>query len=128
MLLPSRSLSVPVFPQALVENMLRATRQPSLASPAWRRNEDQFDLELLAPGLAPSDVKVQIEGRALTVNLGRNAVVQARLPAAAAADTLSATLSRGILKLSLAVQPTSLPRTIEVQEVVEPVVTTVSEQ
>lgn len=128
MLMSSRSLSVPALPQALLEHMLRPARQPSFSSPAWRRNEDQFDLELLAPGLAPSDVKVQVEGSTLTVNLGRQAVVQARLPAAADAAKLSATLSRGILKLSLGIQATSLPRTIEVQEIVEPVVTTVSEQ
>lgn len=114
MLMSSRSL---LIPPALLAPLLRSA--PSAPPLSWRRTEEGFTLDVFAAGLAPSDLSVRQEERTLTITLGQRGSITARIPSAADASTLSATLARGVLTLSLGVLQSSLPRTIEIKEVSE---------
>ena len=89
---------------------------------SWREVEGTYELTLAVPGLAPSDINVELDERVINISLtGKNqkAELRTRVPRQVDPSTLSAKLSRGVLTLSLDTLPQRQPQKVEVVEIQE---------
>ena len=110
---PTHRLRIPQGPLDLFDDMLARTlgssRAPSLLASfhPWRDNEDKtgYSWQILAAGLDPSDVSVELEDDMVVLQLktpNSQKTVEVSLPPQAQKETLSANLAKGILTLSVA--------------------------
>lgn len=121
------ALRLSVLPDVVVPQLERMTANMS----SWRQVDDHYELSLAVPGLAPSDIGVDIQDRVITVSVSsdnQKTVFRTRVPQYADPATLKANLCRGLLTLRLAQAEELKPRTIEVVEIQEPVSVSVPAQ
>jgi HSP20 family protein len=83
---------------------------------------DGYSVTIDVPGVAPEEISLRIEDRAIKLvtkrSIGGHSTEKKyrwRLPRSANADAVNATLSHGVLTLSVPKPESSLPRDIEIQ-------------
>ena len=87
---------------------------------SWREVEGAYEMTLAVPGLAPSDINIELDERVINISLtGKNqkAELRTRVPRQVDPSTLSAKLSRGVLTLNLDTLPQRQPQKVEVVEI-----------
>lgn len=125
----SRSMFLsPHLPSLL--NAMRLSSLPDVVVPqiermaaplsSWREVEGAYELTLTVPGLAPSDINIEIDEKVISISLDgahQKAELRTRVPRQVDPSTLSAKLSRGMLTLRMDTLPQSQPKKIDVIEV-----------
>ena len=100
----------PVFDQLAVTLQANAPRATS-----WTAEDTAYTLRLPAVGVSPADIDLQVAEQRLSLALpGRQHVW--RLPDDAVADTVSASVARGLLTVTVPRQAPPSPRRVVVQE------------
>lgn len=86
---------------------------------SWRNEENQYTLNLLAPGLDPNQIDVHVDKGRLVVAIQKgdtfSKTVQMSLPEDIEEDNISAQLSKGILTVVAPKSPQKQPKRITIQ-------------